>query len=256
MKENNKIDKDRFFSMAECYDRMAPHLVPGYDMMQESVFPILDLPEDTDITVLDLGAGSGIFLERFLERYKGINALWFDYSRDFMNMAKRRLDRFGNRVTYIEQSFAELNSAVLPGEINCIVSSSAIHHLGSVEKEKLYQKAYSILSSGGWFFNIDEMVTLNEESYRKNMDFWVKHVEMQKTQIPEPDMDFYLKWCSHFDRWKERNIDKYGQPKEEGDDLHDPFVNQVKWLRRAGFRYADVYVKYHLWCTIGGQKLI
>jgi hypothetical protein len=43
-------------------------------------------------------------------------------------------------------------------------------------------------------------------------------------------------------------------PKTKGDDIHESFVNQVDWLHEIGFTEADVYIKYHLWCAVGGRK--
>jgi hypothetical protein len=43
-------------------------------------------------------------------------------------------------------------------------------------------------------------------------------------------------------------------PKVRGDDIHESFVNQVDWLHEIGFTEADVYIKYHLWCAVGGRK--
>jgi hypothetical protein len=41
----------------------------------------------------------------------------------------------------------------------------------------------------------------------------------------------------------------------KGDDLHELFTLQMQWLKAAGFANVDVFVKYHLWCAVGGQKL-
>ena len=63
-----------------------------------------------------------------------------------------------------------------------------------------------------------------------------------------------MKWRNHFDRWKIRNIDHFGEIKSTGDDMHDFFMDQVAWLKEIGFTNVDLYVKYHLWSVVGGQK--
>lgn len=52
-----QIDKQRFFAMAEAYDRMCQHLVPGYDFLQDEVLRIAAADGKRDLTVVDLGAG-------------------------------------------------------------------------------------------------------------------------------------------------------------------------------------------------------
>jgi hypothetical protein len=56
-------DRDRFFTMAETYDKVAPLLVPAYDFLQNEALKIPALQANSAPTVIDLGAGSGIFLE-------------------------------------------------------------------------------------------------------------------------------------------------------------------------------------------------
>jgi hypothetical protein len=40
------------------------------------------------------------------------------------------------------------------------------------------------------------------------------------------------------------------EPKKKGDDLHESFIDQVNWLKEFGYKNADLFVKYHLWCVI------
>ena len=53
---------------------------------------------------------------------------------------------------------------------------------------------------------------------------------------------------------KKRNVDNFDVPKTEGDDVHTSFLAQMEMLERVGFIDVDLYVKYHLWCIIGGRK--
>src|SRR4051794_34806791 len=101
-----QLDKDRFFNMAECYDRMAAHLVPHYDSMQNEVVHLLALPSEPKL-IVDLGAGSGIFLEKILTRFPEAKAVWIDYSPDFQRVAERRLAPFNGRVQFIASSLED-----------------------------------------------------------------------------------------------------------------------------------------------------
>ena len=64
-----QIDKDRFLTMAETYDKMVQKLVPQYDFLQNAIFDIISFPTDEKLVLIDLGAGSGIFIEKFLQKY-------------------------------------------------------------------------------------------------------------------------------------------------------------------------------------------
>jgi len=41
--------------------------------------------------------------------------------------------------------------------------------------------------------------------------------------------------AGHFEGWKRRNIKHIDQPKTKGDDMHEPFIEQVQWLKEIGF---------------------
>ena len=57
-----------------------------------------------------------------------------------------------------------------------------------------------------------------------------------------------------FDNWKVRNLDNIDVPKTKGDDIHETFTEQINWLNEIGYVNVDLFIKYHLWCLIGGQK--
>lgn len=249
-----QIGKNRFFSMAETFDKMVQTLVPKYDFLQNELFNIVDFAEDACINVVDLGAGSGILIEKILKRYPNSKCYWVDYSKQFLDVAKKRLDRYGDRVDFILSSFEDDWENKIDDNVHLVVSMSAIHHLETKEKVDLYRRAYSVLQPKGWFFNIDEMKTLYFEAYKNSMLFWADYVNQSKSNIPTDQMQYYENWNNHFNNWKTRNIEYINTPKQKGDDLHESFIDQLNWLKGSGFKTVDLFLKYHLWCVIGGQK--
>ena len=139
-------------------------------------------------------------------------------------------------------------AAKLEKNVDIIVSMSAIHHLDSDSKKRVYHGCYDMLNPNGWFFNIDEMRTDNDDAYLDELNFWYDF---------SGDMSiYYEKWKTHFERWKERNIDGFGTEKVAGDDMHDRYAAQLDWLKDAGFDRVNLFYKYHLWNLIGGKKTI
>ena len=244
----------RFFTMAETYDRMCQVLVPQYDFMQDEVLRIVPLDRESPARFVDLGAGSGILLEKVLTRWSGAVGYWVDYSPDFYEVAQRRLGRFDDRVEYVLSSLDADWESKVGGQVDAILSMSAIHHLTEHEKKNLYRRCWAMLRPGGWFFNIDEMQTMHGDAYLASMRFWIRHVEEAASGIDAQHRPFYEQWTEHFDNWKQRNVDNIDRPKVKGDDIHQDFTRQVQWLKEAGFSNADVFIKYHLWCAIGGRK--
>jgi SAM-dependent methyltransferase len=237
--------------MAELYDRMCALMVPRYDFLQEEVLAAVG---EEPTLVVDLGAGSGIFLEKTLTRFPRARGLWVDYSPDFETVARRRLARFGGRITFHLSALEEEWEAHLPGAPDLVLSMSAIHHLTRDEKRQLYRRCYDALAPGGQFFNIDEMETLCPEATLASLRRWVEYVDSQCRALSVEQAQDCRQWQQRFSRWAVRNVDGFGGPKEKGDDLHESFLDQVRWLEEIGFREPDLYIKYYLWCVIGGKK--
>lgn len=248
--------KNRFQKMAEMYDQSAPYLVPNYHFLQDEVFRIIPFDVYDTLRIVDLGAGSGIFIEKFLGRFPNAKAYWIDSSSAFETVARNRLSKFNDRVEYLNITFTDKWEDRLDADPDFVFSMSAIHHLTAEGKKELYSRVYKALASGGWFINIDEMKTLNKDAYYRSLLFWAEHSDDMEGHLPLNISEHYEEWKTHFDQWKKRNIDEFERDKtaELGDDLHDSFFDQVNWLDDIGFEQADVFIKYHLWCMIGGWK--
>lgn len=240
--------------MADTFDKMAQELVPRYDFLQNELFNIIDFKEDECINVIELGAGSGILMEKILKRYPNAKCYWIDFSQDFLRIARNRLEKFGNRVEFILSSFEYPWENKIKDSIHLVASMSAIHHLESHEKKDLYKRIYALLQPNGWFFNIDEMKTLYFDAYKNSLLYWSDYVNQRKKDIPSSQMMYYDSWMNVFKDWEKRNIENMGIPKQKGDDLHESFVEQLGWLNHIGYQSVDLFVKYHLWCIIGGKK--
>ncbi len=246
--------RNRFFSMADIYDRMAPVLVPKYSFLQDELINLILAKNKQPDIVVDLGAGSGRLLEKVLNRFPGAIGYWIDFSEDFHRVAQQRLMSYGDRVKFILSPLEGDWEANMGEQADLFISMSAIHHLEPLEKKKLTQKCFDYLNIGGWFFNVDEMKTLTEEAYKNSLDVWVRYVDNIKKDLPKEQMSFYNEWKFHFDNWKKRNVDNFDQPKSKGDDIHDSFIDQLSWLQESGFQHVDLFIKYYLWSVIGGQK--
>ena len=251
-----QIDKNRFNSekMAINYDKMCQITVPGYDFLQNAVIDILKFEDMDKIVLLDLGAGSGILIEKVLKEFPDSTCYYLDSSDEFMSVAKEKLQKYEDRVNYIKSDFCRNWESEITVKPTVITSMSAIHHLQTENKKKLYKKCYDALEENGWFFNIDEMKTLTEDAYLKSLNYWVNHAEKQKHVLPEDLSSSYDAWMEKFSSWKKRNVDNIHLPKQEGDDIHEPFLAQLDWLKEIGFSKTDIFSKHLLWCLIGGKK--
>ena len=110
----NRLDWD-----ARTYDRIA-------DPMHRWGLSVLDrLPLAGDERVLDAGCGSGRVTEVLAERLPNGQILALDASPSMLVEARRRLGRFGDRITFIE---ADLGRPLLLGEpVDAVLSTATFH---------------------------------------------------------------------------------------------------------------------------------
>ena len=99
------------------------------------------------------------------------------------------------------------------------------------------------------------MKTINEDAYLNSLYYWIYHTEKQKNIISEDLTDTYKSLMKKFEDWKKRNVNNIHLPKQEGDDIHEPFLIQLEWLNDIGFKETDLFCKLFLWCMIGGKKI-
>ena len=110
-----------------------------------------------------------------------------------------------------------------------IVSTSAIHHLEPAEKRALYAKCYAALAPGGMFINGDEYRPESDAELRALLDEWSVHMSsaIAEGRIPES-------FRATLDFWKDRNINRFSEPKKSGDDCHETLATQVGYLKDGG----------------------
>jgi trans-aconitate 2-methyltransferase len=124
----------------DAYDRIsAPHAAMGA--------PALDrLPLVGDERVLDAGCGSGRLTERLLERLPRGHVIALDGSASMLAEASRRLERFGDRVSYVQADLAE-PPLPIDGPVDAILSTATFHWV--VDHDALYRGLAGALRTGG-----------------------------------------------------------------------------------------------------------
>jgi len=234
---------------AETFDASAQVIHPFYVEIQDEILSLLAADARELKCVVDIGGGSGRLLERVLERFGRSRAVLVDQSPAFLAIAERRLARFGDRVTLVEKRLQDDWAAELPVAPDAIVSMSAIHHLEPREKQSLYQSCYNALAPGGVFLNGDEVRPESDDTYLAAMKWWCdqKDQALAAGRIPES-------FRANLEAWHDRNVRRFGEPKQSGDDCHETAAVQLEYLREAGFRDVRLEWNEQLWGILYGRR--
>jgi tRNA (cmo5U34)-methyltransferase len=113
--------------------------------------------EGGSLRVLDVGGGYGALAAEVLDQQPEAWVVLQDYSDAMLAQARKRLARFGDRVTYALADMTEPGWAnSLGGPFDAVVSALAIHNLDDVEAiQRVYRDIFNVLRPGGCLFNSD-----------------------------------------------------------------------------------------------------
>lgn len=187
--------------------------------------------------ILDLGCGDGLMVQELFKADGPIDATLVDGSQDMLKAAGRRLAGLEKK-KLIHASFQELlRQDPLKGSFCFVMSSLAIHHLVMAEKEALFQYIYRHLDPGGFFLNMDVVLSPTDDLEEWYLNLWREWIDAhaavsQKTSlIAVPQMY-----------------------KDNPDNIPDPLLPQLRALERIGFKNVDCYYKYGIFAMFGGSR--
>jgi SAM-dependent methyltransferase len=235
-------------AFAEGYDQAAEVIHPYYLEIQDAILTLLPPDLRSGDLVVDLGGGSGRLVERILDRWP-VTAVVIDQSEPFLALAERRLARFGSRAICILTRLQDRWLEQLLAQPRVIVSMSAIHHLDPAEKQSLYRHCFETLVPGGVLLNGDEVRAEQDAAYLADVSAWADHMRaaMNSGTIP-------ASFHPALEKWIDRNVARFGEPKQSGDDCHETIAAQLGYFKSAGFAAADCPWQRSLWAILRGCK--
>ncbi|HXQ75523.1 MAG TPA: methyltransferase domain-containing protein [Acidimicrobiales bacterium] len=128
---------------ARTYDRISDPMTRwGRDVLARLV------PEP-GATVLDAGCGTGRVTEMLLERVADGRVVALDAAPSMLAEARRRLDRFGDRVTFVHADLLDLAPAILGdgAPVDAVLSTATFHWV--LDHDRLFANLAGVLRPGG-----------------------------------------------------------------------------------------------------------
>jgi trans-aconitate 2-methyltransferase len=99
-------------------------------------------------TVLDAGCGSGRVTEQLLERLPQGHVIGLDLAPSMLTEARRRLARFGSRVSLVQADLLDLGPDTLGGHgpLDAVLSTATFHWV--LDHDRLFRNLASVMRSG------------------------------------------------------------------------------------------------------------
>ncbi len=187
--------------------------------------------------ILDLGCGDGVMVQELLKVDDSIDATLVDGSQEMLKAAGDRLARFEKK-HLVNASFQDLLvQDPLQKAFTFVLSSLAIHHLAMSAKESLFEYVYRHLDPGGFFLNIDVVLSPTDDLEEWYLMLWQEWIDTHAASSLRASLLTVPQ--------------KY---KDNLDNTPDPLLPQLQALERIGFKNVDCYYKYGLFAMFGGSK--
>lgn len=173
-------------------------------------------------SLLEVGIGSGLVAERVLERLPEARLVGVDNAAPMLDLARSRLDRFGDRVTLVRADLARPDAIEFgQASFDAAYSVQTLHHLPDPAKAEVYGWLGRVLPPGA-FFLLRDKVTVPPSLFDAYLTVWEQlAVDMPPTA---PDLADSL---------------------AAKGDVPGSLADQLAWLGAAGFEAGLLHAEAH-----------
>lgn len=212
-----------FNRSSQYYDDWVKKAVPCYEEVFSIATALVPFDPGDEIRVLDLGAGTGLFSERILQKFPHATFVLYDVAAQMLDIARDRFKRHKDRFQFVVDDYRNIRRIEC---VDLVVSSLSIHHLDDADKRDLFGDIHHVLKNSGAFINIDQIRGKTEHFRQLYWSTWLEKV--RQAGADEQRIQDSIE--------RRRKYDK--------DSL---LSDQLLWLHDAGFVNADcVYKNYFI----------
>jgi ubiquinone/menaquinone biosynthesis C-methylase UbiE len=211
------------------YDRFIRTVIPHYETMRAAQLDLLGRCLPPDGRVIDLGGGTGALARAVAEKFSRVSVEIWDTDPSMLEVARERCAPFGDRVNFVERSFAE----PLPA-CDAVVACIALHHVKEMPaKAKIYANIFRALRPGGIFANADCVMSETPAVRSASYEGWAKFMEGQGLTPAEAQQQFAA-WAK--------------------EDYYPPLATELRLLAEAGFAEPDCFWRVAPFTVFGGVR--
>ena len=223
------------------------YFVPDREIQINCICEVIPPPSESAY-ILDLCCGEGLLTRALLDKFPESHVYGLDGSLKMIAHIEKTLVAYGERFKARQFDLAASDWRDFSFPVHAVVSSLAIHHLDSTEKQVLFKDVASILAPGGSFIIADLTEPMDRFGRKHAANTWDEAVRQRSL-----DLDGDLKG---YDQFRQLGWNHYGEPGPEPDSIDKPssLFDQLKWLEQAGFTDVDVFWMKAGHAIFGGRK--
>jgi len=237
---------DRWTEESSKTYRLLAHIaVPQRAEQIATLLTLLPFDQNQAFRVVELASGEGRLAAAILQSFTQASLLALDISEDMRTQTAQRLNAFGERASV--EPFDMQSSDWYPHMENadCVISSLCIHHLTGDEKAALFKAVSQKLSGLGAFLIADLVLPQRQEANELFAATWDRAALQQSMDMGEGETFFEAQFVGT--GW---NYYKF----PDDFDKPSPLIDQLLWLREAGFTSVDCFWMQAGHAIFGGYK--
>ena len=188
--------------------------------------------------VHDLCCGEARLAEHLLATFESARVVGWDASDLMLQHARARCARFGDRFSARSFRLQESGWREALRGADAVVSSLAIHHLDSGEKQRLFRDVHDALADRGAFVFADIVAPQGARARAVAAAEWDAAVLDQSARRPDG--------ARAVAAFRDTGWNAFAAPEMDPVDKPSSVAEQLAWLGRAGFTSADT-----LWMMAG-----
>jgi tRNA (cmo5U34)-methyltransferase len=221
---------EAFNASVAYYDDWMKKALPNFDDLFGTALALLPFEPQAHLEVMDLGAGTGLFAQQVLGKYPQASFVLVDLADKMLEVARGRFAEHSSQFQYVVQDYRKLEGTE---QVDLVISSLSIHHLGDEDKQALFGRVYKILRKGGIFLNIDQIRGETDFLQKLYWEHWLEQVRAAG--------------------FSEQRIQE-GIDRRSTYDREALLQDQLEWLKSSGFENVDCVYKNFFVGVFFGMK--
>ena len=230
---------------SKMYRSLAQIAVPQRSEQIATLLTLLPFDQDQVFRVVELASGEGRLAAAILQSFPKTTLLALDISEEMRAETTRRLSAFGERGTVAPFDMASSDWYPQMQDADCVISSLCIHHLTGAEKAALFKAVNQRISAHGTFLIADLVLPQRQEANELFAATWDRAALQQSMEIGTGrefyEAQFVATGWNYY-----RFPDDFDKP--------SPLIDQLMWLREAGFASVDCFWMHAGHAIFGGYK--
>lgn len=219
--------------------------VPMREIQLQTLCDLMPAEPDEEFNVVELAAGDGSLAKVILERFPRCRYLALDGSAVMREKLRQVLSQFGDRVTIEHFELAESDWLErLTRPTRCVLASLVVHHVAGEEKRRLFTEIASRLEPGGALLLADIVDPENPRIRNLFARQWYDAVRKQSLEKTG-----YLKAYEFF---RDEEWNYYDDDEPDPYEKPSRLIDQLHWLKQAGFKDIDVFWMHAGHAIFGG----